>query len=429
MLTETHLKESVRSSEILFHIPGYDIFRSDRAKRECGGVAILMHSSLSGELLGTFDNSVVEFVVVKAYSLNTVFCCIYRPPDTSLREFSQALTELRKLLEELPAPTPTLVLGGDLNFPKEVISWQNVDEILVPSVGENRGKGNGEGPKVRVQASSLIELTNQYNMAQYIDKITHGREILDLIFSNDPNLVHSVSTESLPSFTDHMLVTLRVNYELQKPPERSSEYILDSARRLSRLNFHEAKWQNVREELKQQSWLKMKEIAKLSPTVAHSYLLAVLLPILERNVPPKKCASSKRSKWARKRNFLWRKLKKIKDLLSGTFSVKKILELLDRRDKLQKELSTMYNIQNQEAEAKVIEAMKTNPNEFFRYAKARQKTKSSIGPLLDPVSGKLNADPSFAAEILSQQYSNVFTLPRPEWNISDVRKFFSTSYV
>ena len=119
MLTETHLKETVRSSEILFHIPGYDIFRSDRVNRECGGVAIIMHNSLSGELIGTFDNSVVEFVVVKAYSLNTVFCCVYRPPDTSLREFSQALTELKKIFAELPSPTPTLVLGGTLIFQKK----------------------------------------------------------------------------------------------------------------------------------------------------------------------------------------------------------------------------------------------------------------------------------------------------------------------
>ena len=169
----------------------------------------------------------------------------------------------------------------------------------------------------------------------------------------------------------------------------------------------------------------MKEIAKLSPTVAHSYLLAILLPILERNVPLKKFSSKKRSKWARKRNVLWRKLKKVKDLLTRAFSIRKILVLLDRRNKLQKELNKMYDSQNQEAEAKVIEAMKTNPNEFFRYAKARQKTKSSIGPLLDSSSGRLNSDPSFAAEALSQQYSRVFTLPRPEWSIPDVRKFFS----
>ena len=153
-----------------------------------------MPSMLSGELLGTFDNNVVELVVVKAYSLNTVFCCIYRPPDTRLREFSQALDELKRILDYLPTPTPTLVLGGDLNFPQDTIMWQSIEDSLIPSVKEHRGEGNGDGPKVRAQAASLIELTNHYNMSQYVDRITHGKEILDLLFSNDPNLVHSLYT-------------------------------------------------------------------------------------------------------------------------------------------------------------------------------------------------------------------------------------------
>ena len=169
-------------------------------------------------------------------------------------------------------------------------------------------------------------------MSQYVDRITHGKEILDLLFSNDPNLVHSLYTEPFPAFTDHLLVTLRVNYELDKPPERASEFILDSARRISCLNFHEASWQIIREELSQQNWSKMKDIAKINPTVAHSYMLSILIPVLERNIPLKKSTSDKkRSKWARKRNLLWRKLRKLNNQLSEACSTKKIVELLTRR--------------------------------------------------------------------------------------------------
>ena len=70
--------------------------------------------------------------------------------------------------------------------------------------------------------------------------------------------------------------------------------------------------------------------------------------------------------------------------------------------------------------------MKSNPNEFLRYAKARQKTKSSVGPLLDPSNGRLNGCASFAAETLSKQYCKVFTSPRPEWQIPDIKLFFSS---
>ena len=69
--------------------------------------------------------------------------------------------------------------------------------------------------------------------------------------------------------------------------------------------------------------------------------------------------------------------------------------------------------------------MKENPNVFFSYARARQKTKAKVGPLLDPESGKLNSDPAFTSQVLSDQYSSVFTQPRPEWDIPDLDQFFS----
>ena len=115
MLTETHIKSSILSSEILVYMPDYEIFRCDRNSRQGGGVAIIVHSSMSGELIGSFDNEVVEFIVVKSHALNTVFCSIYRRPDTSLAEFSQALDELNKILSMLPSPMPTLDVGEPSN--------------------------------------------------------------------------------------------------------------------------------------------------------------------------------------------------------------------------------------------------------------------------------------------------------------------------
>ena len=41
--------------------------------------------------------------------------------------------------------------------------------------------------------------------------------------------------------------------------------------------------------------------------------------------------------------------------------------------------------------------IKDNPKAFFSFAKSRQKTKARIGPFLDPISGKPNSNPEFAA--------------------------------
>ena len=69
--------------------------------------------------------------------------------------------------------------------------------------------------------------------------------------------------------------------------------------------------------------------------------------------------------------------------------------------------------------------MKTNAKAFFAYGRAKQKTKAKVGPFLDPASGIPSPDPDFAAKLLSDQYSSVFTTPRPEYIVDDLEEFFS----
>ena len=262
-------------------------------------------------------------------------------------------------------------------------------------------------------------------MGQYVDEVTHGKEVLDLLFSNNPDLIHSFTTEAFPSFTDHLLVTFKVSYQLTKTPTRKAEYVLDSARRLNCLDFQKAPWNRIRQELKKVDWSDMEKLSKSNPTVGHSFMLTKLIPILEMFVPKRSTGFHGRSKQSRKRNLLWRKLKRVKDKMLWSNSCQKMFRLLETRRKLESELKNLYTRQNRDAEDRVIKEMKQNPNVFFSYARARQKTKAKVGPLLDPSSGKLNCEPSFAAKLLSEQYSSVFTQPRPEWDIPDLKQFFS----
>ena len=332
---------------------------------------------------------------------------------------------MNKTLSSLQSPTPTLVIGGDLNFPHDVLQWHNIDDTLIPSIANNRGEGDGGGQKVRVQAEKFFNLTSHFNLEQFVDTETHGKEILDLIFTINPEIVHSVSTEYFPQFTDHSLINMTVNFRVQDIPEKGADFVLDSARRLNKLNFSEAPWNRIREELNKIDWSDLIKLSKLSPTVGHSFFLLNVIPVLEALVPKKKSGPKKRSKWTRQRNLVWRKLKKVKDLILQSKSCQKLLRLLKLRDSLETELKSLYLTQNKEEERKVIEEMKHNPNMFFNYAKARQKIKSKVGPLLDPHLGVLTGDPSQVAEILANQYSSVFTVPRADWAIHDMKEFFS----
>ena len=71
--------------------------------------------------------------------------------------------------------------------------------------------------------------------------------------------------------------------------------------------------------------------------------------------------------------------------------------------------------------------MKENSKAFFTFAKSRQKTRAKIGPFIDTSIGHPNPDPDFAASVLAEQYKSVFVQPRPEWLVSNVNDFFSSS--
>ena len=68
--------------------------------------------------------------------------------------------------------------------------------------------------------------------------------------------------------------------------------------------------------------------------------------------------------------------------------------------------------------------MKSNPKSFFSFAKSRQKTNAKIGPFIDPLTGKPNSSPEFAASKLSERYSSVFVKPRDEWKVKNPKDFF-----
>ena len=422
-VTESWLKPEVKDSELLVNMPGYSVFRSDRKGRKNGGVCVFLQDQLSAECIGTYG--VCESIVLQIHSLKTVLVVLYRPPDTRLSEFSPVLADIDKLLSSLPTPTPSIVMMGDLNFPRNVMAWQRVDGHLVHCVQGHRAEAAEGGLQARLQAERLCDLSLRHHMSQYVDQPTHGLEILDLVFTSDQNLVSHVDMEAFPTFTDHKILYVKVNYKLGRQPDREEMFLLDSAKRLKLLDFAKAPWPDIRKALKAIDWSPMESLARASPTIAHSWLLTQVLPIMERLVPARKKGGGGRNKLHRRRKLIWRKLHKIQNKLHNSTSIMKLTRLLQDKQELESELKIMYMNHSRETEAKVLAGMKDNVNVFFSYAKKRQKTHAKVGPFLDPSTGELNLDPDYTAECLSDQYSSVFTQPRPEWSIPDTKQFFS----
>ena len=161
-----------------------------------------------------------------------------------------------------------------------------------------------------------------------MDEVTHGKEILDLIFTNNDELVSSVQVTPWPTFTDHSIVTASVSYQIGSEPEVEELHLLDSGRRLKKLNFHKAPWTIIQDQLNKVDWNPMKEAAKVGPTDALNWLMDVLLPILEKHVPLKGPKRKSRNRMERRRKLLWRKLSKIQKQIQQACSSSKLSQLI-----------------------------------------------------------------------------------------------------
>ena len=304
-VTETWLHDSVFDAEVSHDFPGYSILRCDRVGRQGGGVAVYLRDDLTGEVLGTADNGVCQLLVIFIHPLNTVVAVAYRPPDTRLSEFTPILDKIDSLLSELPVPTPNIVLMGDFNFQDKNLSWvKSSDGLLIPIVHDHTENTTEDGIQVRHQAAKLCDLSLKYSLIQQVDKVTHGREILDLLFSNNEDLVSSVLVTPWPGFTDHSIVTASVTYQLSREKLPEESHILESGSRLKKLNFNKAPWPEIQEVLRKVDWEPMREVAKESPTAALNWFMEKLIPILETLVPMKGPRRKGKTKLNRKRHLL-----------------------------------------------------------------------------------------------------------------------------
>ena len=320
------------------------------------------------------------------HQLNTAVAVLYRPPDTRLNEFSDMLVKLDSCLSSLPTPTPTITVMGDLNFPRQAMTWSRCGDDndctsgdLIPIVANHSEAATLGGKQDRLQASKLCDLATKHSLDEQVDQVTHGVEILDLIFTNNSDLISTVAVESWPTFTDHKLVSAYTSFVLEAEPDKQEVHLLDCGKRLKQLNFNKAKWVEVQAELSELDWTDLEKAAKTSPTLALSLFLEEIVPLLERHVPAKHVRKKKvRNSMDRRRKLCWRRLSKVKTKLKSSTSIQKLTKLLQDKSNLEQQLQEDYTAVNRQEEDNAIFNMKANPKSFFPFSKSRQKTRSKI---------------------------------------------------
>ena len=430
-LTETWLTPDHEEAEIT--VPGFAPFRADRkqrakAKRGSGGVALYLRDNLAitAEKVFEYSCGVIEAVGVHIPTLNLRIFVVYRPGDrrpdpsstavnarnrgefrSTAKELKAFLRKLEENLSTMPAPTPDVMLMGDINLPHA--DWKS---------GECKA---GATDDEQTMVKDLYEFALSHFMVQQIEGSTHeAGNLLDLIFTNNHQLVHDFS--STPStVSDHYVVEVSAHYksntcELENESENQDP---DQPPTLRDYNFfHEdAKWPEMKAAMDECNW--EDEFRDLEATEMLDKFVNFITSLAAKYVPLRKKPSAKSDNIPRDRRILMLKRTRAKkQLKTATGARAEALNL--RLISIELELQKSYRQQSNREETKAISNIKRNPKSFYSYANKFSKVSTAIGPLINSAK-KLVTSASQMAEILSQQYQSVFSQPKyPDTDANDL---------
>jgi len=186
-ISETHFKKQHLSST--FQIPGYTLHRVDRKGRRGGGVALLIHNSITTiQWTPLCPQGAFETLWIKAdYQGKTFVCCVMYHPPRPIYTTEDLLSYLQNSFDELHQDSTmfpsvfNIILAGDFNSLKDSDIADRTG--LIPIVKEPT-RGQAYLDKVFVMNKDNMKV----NVCKSLVKSDHQAVI-----------VHGVNSQKLPS--------------------------------------------------------------------------------------------------------------------------------------------------------------------------------------------------------------------------------------
>ena len=239
--------------------------------------------------------------------------------------------------------------------------------------------------------------------------------MIDLVFTNNSDLIHNLTVIPAPN-SDHYLINCSaVNNRATEPKEDEPE---DNENRNEEISFHHlnffddtVNWDSLCDELSHYDW--SGEFRGMDTTGMMNRSTSVCLQIAPKWVPIQKApphAHHNRPKIPRHRRALMRRRTRLKKRYISAKTEVNRQALLQKLIHIEKNLQKSHCGQRELEEKRVIEKIKTNPKFFCTFGKKFSKIKVGVGPLMNTAK-KLIAAPTKMAEMLSDQYSLVFSTP------------------
>ena len=200
-ITEVKPKNSrFTIDEVEISLPGYNLYILENFNTQGRGVVIYTHSSISATSYSIDTSTFEEVVCINIKLLNSatlLLACVYRSPNSSTINNHNLLDFINNICKINPV---YYIFIGDFNIPG--IDW-------------NSWSCNGEDSFNNYKSAFLNCLRDNF-LYQHVDKTTRGRlgqtsNILDLIISNNNEIVNNICYSSPLGKSDHCVLHFSIN--------------------------------------------------------------------------------------------------------------------------------------------------------------------------------------------------------------------------
>jgi len=371
-ISESWAHEDISDSEL--SIKGFNMFRKDRNianLKRGGGLVLFIKETIKAELVEDTISNQSESLWVKIVedqsNMISVGLC-YRRPSASIEETRDLCHQIKK---------HTLKSGlimGEFNFGG--IDW---DSIIATTVEE----------------TEFLDAVNDLFLYQNVHTPTRDKNILDLIFTTEVDMMEELNVCAPISNSDHNVILFTMKGSDRKEDEQSITDV--------KFSYHKGNYKEMSRSFKEVNWIEelnnmgVQEISEVLKNEV-SRLSKIFIPSTVRK-------SGKTSPWmkykvkksVKMRNRKWAEYSK-------SLEYGKWLAYKQARNKATEEIrKAKYDF-----ELKLAEKIKTDCKSFYSYVKSKSKTKPGRDPLRDQV-GNLVSDSKGMGILLNEYFSSVFT--------------------
>jgi hypothetical protein len=405
-LTETWLTDDHEDAEV--GISGYTLYRADRTSRARGGVCIYIREGTSAVPILEYSNGVVKVLALKVRDLEAVVFVLYRPPDSSAEELSDALTKLDEAIGLAQANSHKFsnILGfGDYNLPG--VRWEDTTPV------------SGSSAPAKIAGKLLGFMEDQF-LVQLVKDATRLNNILDLVLSNNQDQVSHIAIRPNVKMTDHATVCTYLTVRAPVPQRQVTKVLHTSC--IPQYDLSKADredWTRYNYLVNRRNWEEEAVYLSLEEKIAH---LTTIMEGAVREVFPRRQGKVAGNRIPLRMRKLMTRRRKLSLRLLRTESWEALQRLRGELEEVELAIQESHGDRRAQEETKAIQKINVDPGSFYDYAKKFSRTHSQVGPL-QKKDGEHTLEEVEMSELLKEQYSSVFSIPRvplTEENISEM---------